>query len=236
MSTWVKSKKYWQTAAAIIFFTLIVGSAWLMIGNNDLVTTIARSGVWAPFLLILLKIATIVVSPLGGTPIYFAVPSLFGFWPSFFYLIIADTIGYSAVFWISRVYGRKVMNKMLSEDQIKWADNMLKYLGSWKGLTLVRVVFAPFADTISYAAGLTRIPFKEYFWATLPLIVLHIVITNNVSSVFVKDQASYIIVVLIVVCLPVVLYVFRERIKRLFTRHKQFILETEESKDDALPE
>ena len=126
------------------------------------------------------------------------------------------------------------MNKMLSEEQIRWADNMLKYLGSWKGLTLVRVIFAPFADTISYAAGLTRIPFKEYLWATLPLIILHVVITNNVSSVFVRDQASYIIVVLIVVCLPAVIYVFREHIKRMFIRHKESVLGIEESKDDAV--
>lgn len=218
-----KAKKYWQTIAAIIFFALIVGSAWVMMGNENLVTTIAEAGIWAPFLLILLKVSTIVISPLGGTPIYFAVPALFGFWPGFIYLVIADIIGYSAVFWISRTYGRRVMEKMLSEDQIKWADGMLKYMGNWKGLTMVRVMFAPLADTISYAAGLTKISFKEYFWATAPFLVLHVAVTNSISSTFIKSRITYIVIVLIFLFLPVVFYLFRSKIGKLFTQQEDSI-------------
>ena len=88
-------------------------------------------------------------------------------------------------------------------------------MGSWKGLTIVRVVFAPLADTISYAAGLTKISFKEYFLATFPLLVLHVVITDNITTQFVKIQIAYVIVVSIVMSLSVVFIIFRKQIKKL---------------------
>ena len=216
----IKNKKIWQTVAAVVFFAVIISSAWFLLGNKDLISAISRSGPWAPLLLIILKVSTIVVSPLGGTPIYFAVPALFGFWPAFFYLVIADAIGYSAVFWISRLYGRKIMNRMLNDEQIQWADKMLKYMGNWKGLTIIRVIFAPFADTISYAAGLTKIPFKEYFWATFPLLVLHVVITNNIASKFVRDQMTYIIVVATILSLSFIYFIFRKQLRKLFIQHE----------------
>ena len=210
-----KNNKIWQTLVAILFFIVVISSAWFLMGAKDIVGVVSKFGYWAPLLLIILKVSTIIISPLGGTPIYFAVPALFGFWPGFIYLVIADAVGYSAVFWISRVYGRKIMNRMLSDEQILWADKMLRYMGSWKGLTIVRVVFAPLADTISYAAGLTKISFKEYFLATFPLLVLHVVITNNITTQFVKNQIAYVIVVSIVLSLSVVFIIFRKQIKKL---------------------
>ena len=92
-------------------------------------------------------------------------------------------------------------------------------MDDWKGLTVIRVIFAPLADTISYAAGLTRISFKTYFWATMPLIVLHIIITNNVSAKFVTNPISYLVVVLSIMSLSLVYFLFRRKIKKLFIKY-----------------
>ena len=108
------------------------------------------------------------------------------------------------------------MNRMLSEDQLAWADKMLKHMGHWKGLTIIRVIFAPFSDTISYAAGLTKISLKEYFWATFPLLVVHVAITNNIASHFVKDSSTYLIVVGAMVSISVLYILFRKKLKKLF--------------------
>ncbi len=211
-----KKHKTWQSLAAILFFVVVIVSAWLLLGAENIAGEVSKFGYWGPVLLIILKISTIVISPLGGAPIYFAVPSIFGFWPGFIYLVIADAIGFSVVFWISRIYGRRIMNWILNDDQIVWADKILKYLDNWKSLTIVRVVFFPLADTISYAAGLTKISFKEYFWATFPLIVLSVVVTSNIAVKFVRGQTTYIIIVVAATSLSFVFIILRKQIKKLF--------------------
>jgi uncharacterized membrane protein YdjX (TVP38/TMEM64 family) len=94
---------------------------------------------------------------------------------------------------------------------------MLGYMGTWKGLTIVRIIFAPLADTISYAAGLTRISFKEYFWATFPLLILHIIITNNVADIFVKSRMTYVVVVSVAMLISMTFILFRKKIRKFFT-------------------
>lgn len=210
--------KLWQAAVAVIFFVLMVGSAYVLLGVQDLEAVVAGAGIWAPLLLIALKAATIIISPLGGTPIYFAVPKLFGFWTGFVYLSIADIIGYATVFWISRLYGRRVMNWMLSDSQIAWANKMLRYLDDWKGLLIIRFVFFPLADTIGYAAGLAKISFRAYMFVTVPLLMAHAAVATAFSREFITNRTQYVYFILLMLMIPVALYLLRKPLRKIMPK------------------
>ncbi len=186
--------KIWQSIAAVLFFVIVVGSAIFLLKSSAFTDTIKAAGYWGPVVLILLKISTVVIAPLDGTPLYLVAPALFGFWPAFIYILIADIIGCSAAFWISRLYGRAMMNFMLSDKQLAWIDKTLVYIGDWKKLALARVIFYQFADVITYAAGLTKISFVSYFWSTFVLLIINQIILNNIGAHFVKNPTSLIIV------------------------------------------
>ena len=86
------------TLVAIITLALFVDIGSLRIW-------VEGAGVWAPLVFIILKVSTIVIAPLSGSPLYPLVGLLFGFWPGILYVALGDFIGYTTTFFIGRKLG-----------------------------------------------------------------------------------------------------------------------------------
>ncbi len=155
---------------AIILIT--IGIAYFLtitIGMDGLRVKVESAGVYAPFILILLKATTIVVAPLGGTIIYPIAGALFGFWKGLALTLLGDAIGSSIAFWISRRFGRSVLHYFTGSGQMPMLEKVVEQLGDRKKFIRARIFFAGFMDLFAYAAGLTKINF--WFFLTVHITV-----------------------------------------------------------------
>lgn len=149
----------------LAFIAVTIGVAYFVvvtIGLENLRANVESAGIWAPLIVILLKATTIVVAPLGGAIIYPVSGAVFGFWTGVVYTFIGDALGSTIAFWISRVFGRSVLNYFTSASQRPMVDQVLGRLGDKAGFAKARVYFMGYMDLFAYAAGLTAIPYWYY--------------------------------------------------------------------------
>ncbi len=128
---------------------------------------IEGAGAWAPVVYIGLKAATYVIAPLSGTPVTLAGGALFGFLEGAGYVLIGDMIGASLNFWIARLFRAKAIVKLAGKKALKQIDETTRHVGGWRALLAARLLLASLYDFISYAAGLSNLPFKQFFWVSL---------------------------------------------------------------------
>ena len=142
------------------------GSAFFLlvqaIGPERLRDAVAAAGPLAPVAYVLLKAATVVVTPISGTPLRLTAGALFGFWDGVTLSVLGSVLGGSANFWIARRFGRGVVGRLVGPAALTRVEPMLGRLANWKALALARVVLAPLWDALSYGVGLTRLRFRTY--------------------------------------------------------------------------
>lgn len=167
-----------KKARTIIYFVVIFVAfnvlAWLvsvLTKSLELKEFTLSLGIWGPVFLILGTAFGGIFIPMTSLPFLLAGLSLYGFWTTFvtWYLgcsIIAPCVD----FWIARKYGRSVVAKLAGKQAIKKIDELANITGV-KVLIILRLFGGILFDSISYAAGLTRISFKIYFLLTLVLSV-----------------------------------------------------------------
>ncbi len=123
---------------------------------------VARAGIWGPLVLIALKATTIVAAPISGGPLYPVAGLLFGPVFGVIYIVIGDLIGSVISFYISRIYGRKIVNALLDARSEHYVDAVLSYMEDFRGFIIARIIFSPLPEVVSYAAGLTKIKFRSF--------------------------------------------------------------------------
>lgn len=125
-----------------------------------------QAGPAAPLVYILLKATTTVLAPLSGTPLRIASGVIFGLWEGLLYTLVADVLGGSISFWISRVYGRRFLRWFIGSQAVAALDELSRHTGGWRALLFVRLILPAIYNYISYAAGLTSLPFRQYVAVT----------------------------------------------------------------------
>lgn len=144
-------------ACGVVFFWVVQ-----QIGPERLRDAVAATGLLAPVAFVLLKALTVIVTPLTGSPLRLVAGALFGFWEGVFLSVLGGVLGGSANFWIARLYGRRVVTRLLGVGALARIDPILGRLSGWKALALTRVVLGPLWDVLSYGVGLTRLKYRTY--------------------------------------------------------------------------
>jgi uncharacterized membrane protein YdjX (TVP38/TMEM64 family) len=155
-------------------------------GITNVQETIDDAGIWAPLVLILAKASTIIIAPLSGSPLYPLAGALFGFWEGALYLILGDMIGGVVAFWISRILGRSIVEKMIGGDG-KFLSRALKMMGTIKGFLVARICFAPLPEVVAYGAGLTRINFLVFLIIFVAVGIPPILVLAGLGSILTLD-------------------------------------------------
>lgn len=145
------------------------------------------AGPWGVILLIFCLWITNVAAPLSGSPFLFAGFYLYG-QMSVVYAFIAAVIASVTNFWIGRIWGRKVVEKLAGLDALEKIDGLTKDYGL-QTLFVFRLFMKEFHDVISYAFGLTNLRFSQYFVvstlgmipATIIWYLISLKVTNAVS-------------------------------------------------------
>jgi uncharacterized membrane protein YdjX (TVP38/TMEM64 family) len=136
-------------------------------GAERIRVLVAGAGAWAPLVFILLKASTYVIAPLSGTPLKIAAGALFGVWDGLLYTMAGDVLGGSLNFWIARLLGRPGIRRFAGAKAIAQVDETVEHAGGWRALLAARLVLSAVYDFISYAAGLSNLPFRQYLWVTV---------------------------------------------------------------------
>lgn len=172
-----------------ILLAVLVGTVILMRSLGDLEqfqSWVAQAGPWAPMLFVVLKAVTYIVAPISGSPLTFAAGPLFGVWEGTLYSLAGDTLGGSVNFWISRLVRRPVVERLVGENNMRRAARFNDRLGDWRNLLFVRIVFAGFYDVLSYATGLTAIPYRQYLMVSViggvPATMLFVALAANLAA------------------------------------------------------
>ncbi|MBX6749647.1 MAG: TVP38/TMEM64 family protein [Micromonosporaceae bacterium] len=123
---------------------------------------VEQAGAWAPVVYVLLKATTFVAAPLSGTSLKLAAGALFGVWAGFWYTLAGNVLGGCVNFGIARWLGRPAVRRLAGARALARIDGGAVRIGGWRALLAARVFLAPFYDLVSYAAGLSNLPFRHY--------------------------------------------------------------------------
>ncbi|MEK7642354.1 MAG: VTT domain-containing protein [Patescibacteria group bacterium] len=146
----------------IIWFVVIVALFIIsikMIRSGELESIVKSFGLWGPLVIILLKITTLVVAPLGGTPLYIISGALFGTTKGLLVCLSGDILGSSLCFWLSRKYGARILNFFAGSQNVDKVLRTVNIISTTRSFVKARIGFISMPELLSYAAGLSRINF-----------------------------------------------------------------------------
>jgi uncharacterized membrane protein YdjX (TVP38/TMEM64 family) len=174
----------------ILQFLLIIGAVYLamklflipFINTPEFLQFINDIGLWGYLIILIYIVVSQVFAPISGTPGIALAISIYGIDVGMWILYYAGLISCTINFYISRHYGKGILKKFVGEEGMKEVDEFTAVGGS-QVLFVSRILGFSLFDFISYAAGLTKIPFKNYFFIT----AISSLITNVIIQYIFKD-------------------------------------------------
>lgn len=155
-----RARDAWTNFIGLAGLIAILAVAFYLFDIDEMRLRIEQAGIWAPLLFIFAKASTIVVAPLGGSPLYPIAGALFGFWKGMVLLVLGDALGGTISFFLSRYFGRKLVERLIGNEGM--VASALEMMGTVKGFFIARVCLAAFPELASYAAGLTKLHFAPF--------------------------------------------------------------------------
>lgn len=211
----------------IVSIVVIAIVAVLSIGSffidlKALQETIANAGPWAPILYILAKSSTVIFAPLSGTALYvFSVP-LFGFWPGVVYSFLGDLIGAVVTFYISRLFGRPVVEYFAGKKNMPHIEDALLLMATPKGFLTMRLAALSMPEIASYAAGLTPINFGFFIVVHMVVDIIPILVMSSLGLFFTTHLPAWVVslgIILAVLVTVVSIGIFVFMLKRVHKKN-----------------
>lgn len=167
-----------------------------LLARQDQVTHWLRSfGPWFILAYALIQILTIVVAPLGGLFAQVAMIAILGpFW-GLLLIYLISTPAYQINFFLSKKYGRPIVEKLIGKGALAKIDEYAMDVDA-TALLLLKVLQGGNFDYISYAAGLTSIPYREFtlvnFLGGIPSILISYFIFSTLDSLVLGVAAVWV--------------------------------------------
>lgn len=122
-------------------------------------------GVFGYLIIIIYIVASHVFAPVAGTPGVALGVTIYGIQTGMILLFIAQQISASINFFISKRLGRPWVERLVGKESMIKVDEFAAVEGK-QVLIISRLIGFSLFDFISYAAGLTKLRFKDYFMIT----------------------------------------------------------------------
>ena len=184
--------------------------------SNTLKNYILGFGIWAPIASFLLMILQSIVAPVPSVIIIFVNAALFGWLKGAILSFVSALAGACLCFYIARLLGRDIIEKLISKSSLKKVDKFFNDYGSYTVLIARLLPFISF-DLISYAAGLTGMSFFKFFIATalgqLPTKLIY----SYAEEVLIGSIENVVAVILIICALGVLAIL----VKKYFSGKKE---------------
>ena len=146
----------------------VMNQVFKMFASGDFTVVrdfVASYGAYAAVISFLLMIFQSIAAPLPAFLITFANANLFGWWQGAILSWSSAMAGAAVCFFIARILGRDVAEKLTSKAGLKQIDTFFDRYGKNTVLICRLLPFVSF-DIVSYAAGLTSMSFMSFFVAT----------------------------------------------------------------------
>lgn len=146
----------------------ILNKIFVMFASGDFTEVkqfILSYGVYAAAISFALMVLQSVMAPLPAFVLTFANANLFGWWQGAILSWSSAMAGAALCFYIARILGRDVAEKLTSKAGLKQVDEFFEKYGNNTILICRLLPFVSF-DIVSYAAGLTSMSFWDFFIAT----------------------------------------------------------------------
>lgn len=178
----MKEKKNWLgkvvllivvIAAVAVYFLVpsvnkVMNKVFAMFASGDFTVVrdfVASYGAYVAVISFLLMIFQSIAAPLPAFLITFANANLFGWWQGAILSWTSAMAGAVVCFYIARILGRDVAEKLTSKSGLAQIDTFFEQYGKNTILICRLLPFISF-DIVSYAAGLTSMSFMSFFIAT----------------------------------------------------------------------
>lgn len=150
------------TIIVIVFLLPIIFSDY----QKYVIDLIERSPFLAPFTIIVLRFLGVVLAPLPGAPVSFASMAVLPWHEALIWNFIGAESGAIAAFLIARKFREPVVALFAPLEKIhQWQDRISEKRQFWS-FAGFRVMTLVAFDFVSYAAGLTKLPFRTFLFAT----------------------------------------------------------------------
>ena len=141
-------------------------------------------GAWAPSVSITLMLIEAVAVPVPVTIIMIANGLVFGTWRGMLVSLSGGLVGAIAAYFLARRFGRVLVEHVVPSTSLAVGDRLMAKYGRW-ALVLARWIPGVPGDPMSYAAGLTRVPFTTFLVATTVGLV-----PANLATAYFGDQVA----------------------------------------------
>ena len=120
---------------------------------------------FGPLGLILAMVIQAIIAIIPSEGVLFVSGMSLSLFQSTFFGGIGELLGATASFFIASKFGRPIVLRLISKEDIELADRFMKKFGSYAVFTGRLLPFVPF-DAVSYVSGLTSISFGKFMAAT----------------------------------------------------------------------
>lgn len=150
----------------IDFFTDGITHSIIYSDVNDLYNTFYTLGFLGPVVFVLLVAIEVMLAPIPGFIFYVTGAVLFGWIWGGVLTLVGNMIGSTFAFYLANCLGRDYVEKKMSEKKLHLFDKYADRFGGW-AIFLLRINPFTSSDIFSYTAGLSKMPFKDFFLGTL---------------------------------------------------------------------
>ena len=127
---------------------------------------------WGILVIILLRLTSIIIPILPGTYCLLISGYLFGLINGLLISCIADLIACSLSFSISRIYGRKLIQRIIPKRLLNKFESLSKNYLERNFFLLTGCLMTGWFDFVSYGVGLTKLKWKTFFSSLFLSVVL----------------------------------------------------------------
>lgn len=191
---------------------MATNSIFAMFASGDFTVVrkfVGSYGPYAALVSFLLMILQSIAAPLPAFLITFANANLFGWWQGAILSWTSAMVGAAVCFYIARILGRDVVEKLTSKGALKQIDDFFEKHGKLSILIARLLPFISF-DIVSYAAGLTKMSFGSFFIATgigqLPATIIY----SYVGGMLTGGAKMFVTALLILFALSALIVLFRQ--------------------------
>lgn len=152
-----------------VAFSLILDQVinrFVNLDPEDVERWIDGFGVLAPLVYIGLLASTIIFTPLPSVPVDIAGGLAFGLFVGTLYTLLGGMIGATINFYVARRLGRGFVERKVGAQAMAQIDSFADRAGA-RFIVATRLIPLFNFDWISYAAGLTMMPYRTYALASL---------------------------------------------------------------------
>ncbi|MEK7571528.1 MAG: VTT domain-containing protein [Patescibacteria group bacterium] len=154
--------------------TLVLGAVGVLIllfvipsYEKEITTFSLEHPLLAPLIIIVLRMIAIIIPPIPGGVVSFALIPILGWFWSYIYAMIGITLGAIIAFFIARKFREPVVSKFVPLQQLHTWEGKLSKRTEFLAFLGIRMTTGPIMDFISYVAGLSKISFGKFLLATL---------------------------------------------------------------------